>query len=48
MDDLTMTQLREMGKENLAKTKVINYERIANPKTHAIKQKPKTFRSFED
>lgn len=48
MDDLTMTQLREIGMQNKNLTKVFDYQQIALENVHGITNKKSTFRSFED
>jgi hypothetical protein len=47
-EQLTITQLNELGKKNLEQTKVFDYAAIAHPNTHGLTNKKNTFRSFED
>ena len=47
-EPLSITQLEDIGKANLAQTKPINYEQLLSTEEHGIKNKPESFNSFED
>ncbi|CDW71541.1 ribosomal protein l3 containing protein [Stylonychia lemnae] len=48
LEDMTMTQIRELGHKNLAQQKIIDYQRFINPNVHGITNKKTSFTSFED
>lgn len=43
-----MTQLRDLGYQNLQQEKIVDYGKIAQPNVHGLTNKRNTFRSFED
>lgn len=46
--DMTITELKNIGRENLAQTKVFDYAAIAQTNRHGLTNVNKSFTSFED
>ncbi len=46
--DMTITELKNIGRENLAQTKIFDYAAIAQTNRHGLINVNKSFTSFED
>lgn len=47
-EPLSITELENIGRDNYAQTKIIDYDKVLNTSNHGIPDKARTFTSFED